>query len=83
MKAEAGEMHYDCENFYHYGKILLENQHPVLRKYLIQRKDLCMQLFKKLDREGRIEERTQARLQEIKEEIQRIDTALSGYYDEM
>ena len=69
MKAEAGEMHYDCENFYHYGKILLENQHPVLRKYLIQRKDLCMQLFKKLDREGRIEERTQARLQEIKEEI--------------
>lgn len=83
MKAEAGEMHYDCENFYHYGKILLESGHPVLRKYLVQRKDLCMQLLKKLDREGRIEERTQARLQEIKEEIQRIDTALSGYYDEM
>lgn len=83
MKAEAGEMHYDCENFYHYGKLLLENGHPVLKKYLVQRRVLCEQLLKKLDREGRIEERTQARLQEIKEEIQRIDTALSGYYDEM
>ena len=76
MKAEAGEMHYDCENFYHYGKLLLESGHPVLRKYLTQRRALCEQLLKKLDQEGRIEERTQARLQEIKEEIQRIDTAL-------
>lgn len=83
MKAEAGEMHYDCENFYHYGKLLLEGGHPVLRKYLTQRRALCEQLLKKLDQEGRIEERTQARLQEIKEEIQRIDTALRAYYDEM
>lgn len=83
MKAEAGEMHYDCENFYHYGKLLLERGHPVLRKYLTQRRALCEQLLKKLDQEGRIEERTQARLQEIKEEIQRIDTALRAYYDEM
>lgn len=83
MKAEAGEMHYDCENFYHYGKLLLESGHPVLRKYLTQRRALCEQLLKKLDQEGRIEERTQARLQEIKEEIQRIDTALRAYYDEM
>lgn len=83
MKAEAGEMHYGCENFYHYGKLLLESGHPVLRKYLTQRRALCEQLLKKLDQEGRIEERTQARLQEIKEEIQRIDTALRAYYDEM
>lgn len=83
MKAEAGEMHYDCENFYHYGKLFLESGHPVLRKYLTQRRALCEQLLKKLDQEGRIEERTQARLQEIKEEIQRIDTALRAYYDEM
>lgn len=83
MKAEAGEMHYDCENFYHHGKLLLESGHPVLRKYLTQRRALCEQLLKKLDQEGRIEERTQARLQEIKEEIQRIDTALRAYYDEM
>ena len=83
MKAEAGEMHYDCENFYHYGKLLLESGHPVLRKYLTQRRALSEQLLKKLDQEGRIEERTQARLQEIKEEIQRIDTALRAYYDEM
>lgn len=83
MKAEAGEMHYDCENFYHYGKLLLESGHPVLRKCLTQRRALCEQLLKKLDQEGRIEERTQARLQEIKEEIQRIDTALRAYYDEM
>ena len=47
------------------------------------RRALCEQLLKKLDQEGRIEERTQARLQEIKEEIQRIDTALRAYYDEM
>lgn len=83
MKAEAGEMHYDCENFYHYGKLLLESGHLVLRKNLTQRRALCEQLLKKLDQEGRIEERTQARLQEIKEEIQRIDTALRAYYDEM
>lgn len=83
IKAEAGEMHYDCENFYHYGKLLLESGHPVLRKNLTQRRALCEQLLKKLDQEGRIEERTQARLQEIKEEIQRIDTALRAYYDEM
>ena len=83
MKAEAGEMHYDCENFYHYGKLLLERGHPVLRKYLTQRRALCEQLLKKLDQEGRIEERTQVGLQEIKEEIQRIDTALRAYYDEM
>lgn len=83
MRAEAGEMHYDCEIFYHYGKLLLENAHPILRKYLQQRKELCEQILEKLNRDGKAEERTRERIWEIKEEMQRIHRALTDYYDEM
>lgn len=82
MKAEAGEMHYDREIYYHYGKLLLEAKHPVMRTYLMQRKEVCENICEKLTRDGRLEERTRARILEIEEEMQRLSAALACY-DEM
>ena len=82
IKAEFGEMYYDREIFYHYGKLLLEGKHPVLREYLEQRKEICRKICEKLNRDGRQEERTRARIREIEEEMQQIDAALACY-DEM
>ncbi|MBS6195631.1 MAG: SAM-dependent methyltransferase [Clostridiales bacterium] len=79
MKAEFGEMHYDREIFYHYGKLLLEGKHPVLKEYLKQQRSMCAKICEKLNREGIQEERTKARIREIEEEMRQIDAALACY----
>lgn len=79
MKAVAGEMLYNREIFYHYGKLLLEQKHPVLWEYLQQRREICEKIYGKLIREGSGEERTRARIRELQEELQQIHDALEYY----
>ena len=77
MKAVAGEMHYDREIFYQYGKLLLEAGHPVLKDYLEQRRSVCETIQRKLTQDGKKEERTQNRIRQIQEEIRQIQEALA------
>lgn len=79
MKAVVGEMLYDREIFYHYGKLLLEQRHPVLREYLQQRKGICEKIYGRLIREGSGEERTRTRIRELQEELRQIQDALEYY----
>lgn len=80
MKAVAGEMHEEREIYFQYGKLLLENAHPVLKDFLLQRKQMCENILEKMYREGSAEERTRERAQEIRREINQIQEALI-YYD--
>lgn len=48
MKAVRGEMNWDREIYYLYGKILLREQHPVLHQFLIQEKDYYVNLYSEL-----------------------------------
>ena len=77
MKAVAGEMHYNREIFYQYGKLLLEAGHPVLKDYLEQRRSVCETIQRKLTQDGKKEERTQNRIRQIQEEIRQIQEALA------
>ena len=77
MKAVAGDMHYDREIFYQYGKLLLEARHPVLEDYLGKRKVACEAIHRKMIQDGSKEERTQCRIRQIQEEIEQIQEALS------
>ena len=77
MKAVAGEMHYNREIFYQYGKLLLEAGHPVLKDYLEQRRNVCENIRRKLMQDGRKEERTQKRIRQIQEENRQIQEALA------
>lgn len=79
MKAVVGEKLYDREIFYHYGKLLLEQRHPVLREYLQQREGICEKIYGRLIREGSGEERTRTRIRELQEELRQIQDALEYY----
>lgn len=76
MKAVAGEMRYDRDIFYHYGKLLLEGKHPVLREYLEQKKDNSERIVGRLIHQGSLEERTRMRIEELQNEISQIREAL-------
>ncbi|NCC43823.1 MAG: SAM-dependent methyltransferase, partial [Clostridia bacterium] len=75
MKAESGEMHYDREIFYMYGKLLLDEKHPVLKQYLEDRMNICRKILEKLDCEAQQEERMKNRIREIKAEMEYIREA--------
>lgn len=77
MKAVAGEMHYDREIFYQYGKLLLDAGHSVLKDYLEKRKFTCEAIYRKMIQDGSKEEHTQNRILQIQGEIEQIQEALS------
>ena len=79
MKAELGEMHYGQEIFYQYGKLLLEQRHPVLREFLWFKLRNCETILQKLTQDGKQEERMQNRMQELKKEKDMILEALQYY----
>ncbi len=82
MKAELGKMQYEQEIFYHYGKLLLEQKHPVLKEFLVFKMETCENILQKLVRDGKKEERLQNRMQELEVEKKMILEALQ-YYDEV
>lgn len=48
MKAVKGEMNWDREIYYIYGKVLLREQNPVLHQFLIQERDYYVNLYNEL-----------------------------------
>lgn len=72
MKAVHGEMRYDREIFYRYGKLLLKNRHPVLKDYLEYRRESSGRILEQVRRAhtGSIE---------LEEEMQHIQAALAYY----
>lgn len=79
MKAELGEMHYEQEIFYQYGKLLLQQKHPILREFLLFKFKNCETILQKLTQDGKQEERLQNRMQELKKEKDMIQEALQYY----
>ncbi len=79
MKAELGEMQYEQEIFYQFGKLLLEQEHPVLLQYL---KFKCLQnqgIIERMQELGDMTERRSARIQELKQEQQLIGDAFEYF----
>ncbi len=79
IKAELGKMQYGQEIFYNYGKLLLENKHPVLREFLLYKYANIENILQKLVRDAKQEERLQNRMQELEKEKQTIWEALQYY----
>ena len=79
MKAELGEMHYEQEIFYEYGKLLLEKKHPVLKEFLLFKFKNYENILQKLAQDGKQEERMQNRIQELEKEKSMIQEALQYY----
>lgn len=79
MKAELGKMQYDREIFYQYGKLLLEQQHPVMKAFLLFKLENCEKILQKLVRDGKQEERLKNRVQELEYEKSLILEALEFY----
>jgi len=64
MKVVHGEMKWDREIYFVYGKILLREQNPVLHQFLIQEKDYYVNLYSELGCQVRTE-RVVDRLREV------------------
>lgn len=60
-----------------FGKYLLEAKHPILKNYLDKEKANCFQIIKKLYEHGKDDQ--DVRVQELKKEIQTIESALRIY----
>lgn len=76
MKAVHGEMDLGREIYYRYGKILLREQHPVLRAYLRRERSMLHEIrtgLLKTDRNERIDER----IKEIESDIAYADEAIA------
>lgn len=63
---------------YHYGRVLLERRHPVLREYLLWERSLCGTIMQDLAKEDT--EKALCRRKEIHERLELIERAL-GYYN--
>lgn len=48
IKAVPGEMNWDKEIYFRYGKILLREENPVLHEFLLLERQYCSQLLKEL-----------------------------------
>lgn len=77
FRAVPGEISYEKEEFYRYGRMLLLEKHPVLYQYLLQKHAAVVRIAKALQRENG--EKSRRRLEEIKQEMQGIETALKYY----
>ena len=60
-----------------YGELLLQRKHPVLKQYLLSRREVVTQILEKLKAaDGK---RTEERLMEIRQELSEIETALGQF----
>ncbi len=72
IKAVPGEMNWDKEIYFRYGKILLREENPVLHEFLLLEKKYCSELLKELSENEDIPH-VFVRMEEIK-----TDLALNG-----
>lgn len=81
MKAVRGEMNWDREIFFIYGKILLREENPVLHEFLIYERDYYVNLYRDLA----CADNTQSvrnRLREVETALKYNDEALSMISEE-
>lgn len=77
MKAIKGEESYDREVQYQYGKLLLEEKHPILKELLEKEYKTNLKILKQL--ESRETESAVSRVNELKEELQYIIEGMKYY----
>lgn len=65
--------------FDEYGELLLQGKHPVLRQYLLYRREAAERILEKL--EAGAADRTAARISEVRQELAEIERA-SGWFRE-
>lgn len=78
MKAVKGIEHYQREVHYRYGKILLEQKHPILKEQLQKEYATTTKLLEQLSKNP--SEHAASRMEELKEILQYIEEGMS-YYD--
>lgn len=69
MKVIKESQKWDSEIFYIYGKVLLDEQNPVLREYLIREKDILFEIYNNLNEQEKSES-IECRLKSLEEEIE-------------
>lgn len=77
FRAVPGEMFYEKEEYYRYGRELLLKKNQVLYKYLLWKREMAVRIMETLEPQNG--EKSRMRLNEIKQEMQSIETALSYY----
>lgn len=78
MKAKHGQMTYDREVDFHYGRILLHEENPVLYDYLLREKKMYVDLMTELEHAEKTT-RVMERRQELQDELNLVNEALSSY----
>ena len=78
MKAVLGNMEYERDIFFLYGRLLLEKRHPVLQEYLKKKLHNNEKILARIQEQGQLKPET--RTAEIRQEMQKIFSALE-YYD--
>lgn len=77
MKAIHGESTDDRKVWFQYGRLLLENRHPVLKSYLEKEYDGCQQILAKLKQAS--SEVAVRRCEELSQKLCLIEEALAYY----
>ena len=80
MKAVHGENTADRKIWFLYGRLLLENRHPVLESYLQKEYDSCCKLLEKLSKTAT--EVSSRRCEELLEKKHLIEEALAFYRED-
>ena len=80
MKAVHGENTDDRKIWFLYGRLLLENRHPVLESYLQKEYDSCCKLLEKLSKTAT--EVASRRCEELLEKKHLIEEALAFYRED-
>ena len=80
MKAVHGENTDDRKIWFLYGRLLLENRHPVLESYLQKEYDSCCKLLEKLSKTAT--EVSSRRCEELLEKKHLIEEALAFYRED-
>ncbi len=78
MKAVHGsDLEEESSLFLHFGRLLLQERHPLLLKYLLERQKKNMEIRRKICFDGK--SGSEDRIKEIEEELQEIASALDYY----
>ena len=78
MKVIHGDMHYETETEFKYGRILLHEENPILYEYLNKQKKHYVNLLEEIKNIADTERATK-RKQEIMDELKQLEEALSYY----
>ena len=68
IKAIHGQMNWDKEVYFRYGKVLLREENPVLHEFLLIEKDYCSRLLKELSENEEIPH-VFVRMEEVKTDL--------------